>query len=502
MDRGSTNLLYNSMDNMIEELGITPVTARELISRGHDNPEEARKFLYPKFSHLRTPFEFPDMQFAVNRILTAITQKEQILVWGHNDVDGITATALLVKVICDLGGVVNWYNPPRRRITHLLPKDITLIITVDCTPGEKYHLPNFTEGTDIIITDHHELPRGKPVSFAFINPKVGYKFPWLAGVGVAYKIAQALTMQKLKITPLQWFSVTRNLLPLVLLGTLADRVALTDENRTFVKLGQEAVKGTIFDNIGINESIKLLASTKANPNVGVEFLLSALCKDGDTTSLLFKLEEMRVEQGNKIEEMYGLCLQLKSKLGGFVFVYGDKLAPDIIGVCASRLLERDGVPSIVIGRDTDGLLVGEARVPNGFDLIELFKRVDDIFVDWGGHRGAAGFSMAPDKLNEFKSRLHELIFDASFLSPAPPIMEVKLEEITSEFLHEMKLFEPFGSGNPPPLFLTHMSEGKVACQNDFSALIRHKLPLPIDDEFDVIWSVEQGHPIIKKWNKV
>lgn len=214
-------------DELSSQLEVTKPLARILISRGYHTVELTKKFLNPNFEDLRDPFDFPDMGLAVKRILLAIQQKEHILVWGHEDVDGITATALLVKVIRDLGGIVSWHIPKGKavglnplEVNDAISRGVNIIITVDCG-SSNLETPY---GIDIIITDHHEFPKGKPPSFTFLNPKSGYGFPWLAGVGVAYKLAQALAMSKLKLKPHQWFSASRKLLVFVLLGTLADRV--------------------------------------------------------------------------------------------------------------------------------------------------------------------------------------------------------------------------------------------------------------------------------------
>ncbi|MCK4352813.1 hypothetical protein KAW65_05330 [candidate division WOR-3 bacterium] len=481
-----------------QEIGITLPFARILIFRGYKTKEAIDKFLYPSLENLRDPFEFPDMQTAVKRILLAISNREKILAWGDDDVDGMTATTLLVIALRDLGGLVDWYIPRGKiegvglnpeGIKKAVNQGVGLIITVDCG-SSNFDLP---EKPSIIITDHHEIPKGHPEAFAFINSKLGYHFSGLAGVGVAYKLAQAVTMKKVGLNAHQWFSATRNFLPLVLLGTLADKVPLIDENRVFVKCGEKEIKDSIFKKIGINKMIQLLSSTRQRtPELGIEFLFS---KKED---ILSELKLAKKERDDKIETVYKRCLELKSPSERIILIYADDLNPDVGGVCASRLTNKNSKPSIIIGKRPDGILLGEARAPEGFDLIDFFSKFDDCFITWGGHKMAAGFSMLPENLNEFKTRAlgyTEKYFPATEkqlkIDAQVEPEELSSEKITSKFLEEIELLEPFGPANLNPLLFTKGVKKGVAKFFDY----------PIEGECDIIWTIKQGKPEIVEKNK-
>jgi single-stranded-DNA-specific exonuclease len=460
-----------------EALGITDGVAQVLLSRGYKDIEEAQKFVYPKFEYLYNPFDFPEMRVAVDRILHTIQQKKCILVWGHNDVDGITATALLVSVIRDLKGKVEWYIPENRDSEFRSFKDIDLIITVDCNISKPH------SQVDFIVTDHHEFPENNPSSFAFINPKFGYPFPGLAGVGVAYKLAQAIVMTKFNLKPHQWFSVSQKLLFFVKVGTIADKVELVDENRVFLKLTQN-IKNPISEKAGVYELIKLISSTKDKPDIGVNFLL------GEET-LFSELEKKKIEQDKKIEEAYKLCDKINTLHSGIILIYEERIDPNILGVCASRMVNRYGGPCVVISKRKDGILVGEGRAPQGFNFIEILKKFNHIFRDWGGHKGAVGFSIHLDNLKELERQLSliKLTFPKEELKIDA---EIKKDEITPRFFHDIELLEPFGPGNPPPLFLTKkVNKGEVSL---FSSL-------PENGNYDVTWSIVQGRVKIKERKK-
>lgn len=479
-----------------KELGITPALARILIFKGYASKENASRFIHPEFKHLRDPFNFPDMLKAVDRILQVISDREKIRIWGHDDTDGITATAVLFQTIRNMGGAVDWYIPAskvegygitEKGLQTAVSEDVSLIITVDCG-SSTLDLP---AQPDIIVTDHHEIIKGILNAFAFINPKQDYPFSDLAGVSVAYKLAQAVAMKKMKISTDQWFSVTPNLLPLVTIGTIADKVELIDENRIFVKKGSKEIKNSPFKQVGIDEIIKLLGAVSSSiPNLGVEFLLY-----GDE-KIVLQLRGVRRERDIQIEATYRNCLEFTESFEGIIIVYEQDLDPGVGGICATRLVNKEGLPAVIISQRPDGLLVGESRGPEGFDLIDLFASMDDLFIDWGGHKRAAGFLMEAQRLEQFKTRA------AGYAGKHLPTLtqkqtvvdaEIKPEEIKPTFLQEIELLEPFGPGNPRPILLTRgVHEGLPATS--------HFDNLP-DYECNVLWTVVNGRPEIKGFNK-
>lgn len=438
--------------------------------------EEARQFLFPSITHLNSPFIFPDMEKAVGRIIEAVKNKEKILIWGDEDVDGMTATTLLFFVLQDLGGNVSYWIP--RRITHGIglsreridiayQNEETLIITVDCGSSDGETITYAKEkGIDIIVTDHHEV-RHLPNSFAFLNPKASpYPFKYLAGVGVSLKLALALTEHILGINTQEFFRIRKDLLPLILLGTISDRVPLLNENREFVKKGLETFPKSrkpfilaIRDVTGIDEPVveeifeRIIPVLSAGRGMETEnplmrFFLSN--SEDDSKVILNSLVTAQQAFEEEFDVVYRDCVRRIDDNGLIVL---DDLPLQFLGSCASRLVKETGRPSVLIGYKSGDVYIGEARAPSDFDLIEFFAKNEELFIDFGGHKPAAGFSIRGDQLDSFKKNasIVEYKKDQQKNDVIDIDVVVNHKELSSDFYKELMLLPPYGEGNPKPI---------------------------------------------------
>lgn len=460
-------------------------TSQILINRGIRKKEDVERFLSPRLSFLRDPFEIPDMRKAVDRTLKAVREREKVCVWGDYDADGVTGSSITVLGLKKLGLEASCYIPHRYNEGYGLNKDgleqisssgVTLLITVDCG------ISNFKEiehakslGMDVVVTDHHNIPEKLPPAVACVDPKrmdKDHPSRDLAGAGVAFKFVWAL----LRAAGFKDSSDIKEFLDLVALGTVADVVPLTGENRIL------AVSG-----------IKLLNEKK---RAGVKHLFNAAKLSGDVTarnisfmlaprlnapgrlkhadlSLKLLLEDDPQKAKNIADEINFVNSerqQIGTLIGEDVFsrindpentklimLSGKNWHPGVIGIVASRISERYNRPSILIS-DSGRVCRGSARSIEGFDIYKLLLSCKDIFSDFGGHKDAAGFEMPSDSIEELKKRLSREIegsFTFDELMPKTKIdVELEPENISCELAREIETLAPFGQGNPSPVFMT------------------------------------------------
>jgi len=463
-------------------LGITEIAASVLSIRGIENEREAREFLYPLEAGLHDPFLLHDMDRAVERVFRAIDSKEQICIFGHEDVDGITATVTLLEALSDIGASVSYYIPNRAEEGHSLSeatigkakaRGAKLVVTVDCEiRNEKVIEHAKKHGVDIIVTDHHEITKdfGSLIRVNCKKKSNRSSSPFLSGVGVAYKLAQALAERRLKISPAQWMSAKSELLILVLFGTIADRVPLIGENRIFVVRGERmlprstriAIKVleengfTHGKNSVIGDVVPILSSARSKDgyNEACEFLTTT---DHERALQIFlELREISrhwYTEARKTYEHVRRQVDVSSKL---IVVVDPAISPYYLGYCANRLKEEFFRPSIVIGLKGDRY-IGEGRSIDSFDLVDLLTHCRRLLTDYGGHKQAAGFSMARKELNAFVKKAKDYaepraewddLMRRIFID-----MEIGPLDLTQEVREELKLFSPFGRGNREPTFL-------------------------------------------------
>jgi single-stranded-DNA-specific exonuclease len=470
-------------------LAIPRALAAILAARGVDTPEKAKRFLNPSISFLYDPFLLPDMERGVDRILTAIRENEKLLVFGDYDVDGITSVFLLTSFLRELGGDVQYIIPHRLRDGYglsakavLLAKKmgVSLIITVDngIAALEEVALAN-SLGIDVIVVDHHEPATDMPDACAVIDPKregSNYPFVDLAGVGVTYKLTQALLAVAGREVPRD----LNEYLDVVALGTVADVVPLTEENRVFTKLGLEAVQTSKKPGIEALKELCGLAGRKIESQ-HVAFILAprinAAGRMGDSESgirLLFSqdagearaiaegLEDDNARRRQIDEETLHLAIGKLEKAYGTevppsIVLWSRRWHPGVLGIVASRLAERYRRPTVLISVEGETAR-GSCRSVQGFDVYGALSRCKNILTGFGGHSHAAGITLNKGDLERFRDTFIALVDEGLRGIDVTPKLyldyELHLSELSERLAGLIGQLAPFGIGNPEPVFVT------------------------------------------------
>ncbi|MGF6948287.1 single-stranded-DNA-specific exonuclease [Neobacillus sp. B4I6] len=464
------------------ELKITPLVASLLVNRGFNTVESARYFLFGK-EEFHDPFLLTGMDIAVTRIHEAIENQEPILIFGDYDADGVSSTSVLMITLRDLGANVQFhipnrfsegYGPNEAAFRSAAENGINLIITVDTGISATYEASVAKElGMDLIITDHHEPGPVLPEALAIIHPKLPdstYPFRELAGVGVAFKLAHAL-----------YGEVPEHLLEIAVIGTIADLVSLKDENRLIAKKGLEKLKTT--NNIGLRAILKLAGVDPMSINEEtIGFTLAprinavGRLEDADLAVQLI-LTDDPLEAESLASEMDALNKSRQSIVNSItteameeveknfpiesnkVLVIGKEgWNAGVIGIVASRLVEKYYRPTIVLNFDPDkGVAKGSARSIAGFDLFKNLSTCRDILPHFGGHPMAAGMTLNLENVAELRTRLNLLAEEQLTPEDLIPVTfldeEIKLQHVNLSSLDEMSLLAPFGMDNPKPKVL-------------------------------------------------
>jgi single-stranded-DNA-specific exonuclease len=467
-----------------DSLGVSPVVADILAQRGFSQPEEAIEFLRPTLLDLPSPFCFHDMLGAINRLSLALKQNEKVLVYGDYDVDGVTSTSLLYKVLIDLGVKAVAYIPNRQdegyglnpeAIERAAKAGVSVLITVDCgiTAVAEVALAQ-TLNIDVIITDHHEPTEILPESFAILNPKVkdsGYPFRDLAGVGVAFKLAQAL-LQSLGNAEVGIHSELE-LMDLVALGTIADLVPLVGENRIFVHCGLLQMEKTLhtglaalLEECGLSgKSLKAgqigfmvaprinAAGRMDSARAGMELLLTEdLERAGELARLLTRENQSRQETEKEILAE-AISMVEQKPIPRVIVLSSNHWHHGVIGIVASRLVERYYRPVFMIAEEGEEAK-GSARGISGYPVLEQMTTQAQLLTKFGGHRAAAGFSILTENIEQFRAGLNKqaLAFSETLFQQELKIdRQVSLDTVTGDLLHELEQMAPFGFGNPGPI---------------------------------------------------
>ena len=477
--RKSDNHLVKQLEN---ELKITPLVASLLVNRGLDTVESARYFLFGK-EEFHDPFLLKGMDIAVNRIRDAIEKQEPILIFGDYDADGVSSTSVLMMTLRDLGANVQFYIPNRftegygpneRAFRHAAESGINLIITVDTGISAVHEASIAKElGMDLIITDHHEPGPVLPEALAIIHPKLPdsiYPFRELAGVGVAFKLAHAL-----------YGEVPEHLFEIAVIGTIADLVSLTDENRLIAKKGLEKLKVT--QNVGLKAIFKLAGvdPTAINEET-IGFTLAprinavGRLEDADMAvqliltddpeeahQLAVEMDALNKTRQSIVNEITAEAIEIVEKNypvdSNKVLVIGKEgWNAGVVGIVASRLVDKYYRPTIILCFDSEkGIAKGSARSIEGFDLFKNLSTCRDILPHFGGHPMAAGMTLNLDNVADLRERLNSLAEDQLTDEHLIPITyldeEVRLEDVHLSSLDEMNLLSPFGMDNPKPKVL-------------------------------------------------
>ncbi|MED3562162.1 single-stranded-DNA-specific exonuclease RecJ [Bacillus xiapuensis] len=464
------------------ELKITPLVASMLVNRGLDTVDSARFFLFGK-EKFHDPYLLKGMDLAVKRINESIEKQEPILIFGDYDADGVSSTTVLMITLRDLGANVQFYIPNRfsegygpneNAFRHAAENGIKLIITVD-TGISAIHEANIAKelGLDLIITDHHEPGPVLPEALAIIHPKLPdsiYPFRELAGVGVAFKLAHAL-----------YGKLPEHLFEIAVIGTIADLVSLKDENRLIAKKGIEKLKVT--NNLGLKAIFKLagvdsksvneetIGFTLAprinavgrleNADLAVELLLTQNPEEAEF--LAEEMDALNKSRQSIVNEITAEAIEEVEKNypidSNHVLVIGKEgWNAGVIGIVASRLVEKYYRPTIVLSFDLEkGLAKGSARSIAGFDLFKNLSTCREILPHFGGHPMAAGMTLSIEDVAELRTRLNSLaneqLSDEDFIPVTYLDHEVRLEDINLSALDELNLLSPFGMDNPKPKVL-------------------------------------------------
>lgn len=471
-------------ETLRESLGISPVVADILAQRGFRQPEEAIEFLRPTLLNLFSPFCFHDMPQVIDRLSLALEQKEKVLVYGDYDVDGVTSTALLYKVLTDLGFQAVAYIPHRQdegyglhsgAIERAAMAGVKVLITVDCgvTSVSEVEFAR-THGIDVIITDHHEAPEMLPGAFAILNPKIpdsDYPFRDLAGVGVAFKLAQAL-LHSLGNSEVGIHSEIE-LLDLVALGTIADLVPLIGENRIFVHHGLCQMKEThhlglsaLLEECGLKDKplkagqIGFLVAPRINAvgrmdsaRVGLELLLTEDPERASELARLLTKENQSRQETEKEILAEAISLVEREPIPRVIVLSSNHWHHGVIGIVASRLVERYYRPVFMIAEEGEEAK-GSARGISGYPVLDQLSTQAHLLTKFGGHKAAAGFSLRTETIEMFRVGLNEqaLAFEETLFQEELNIdRHVSLDMVTGRLLHELEQMAPFGFGNPGPI---------------------------------------------------
>ncbi|MBN2057510.1 MAG: single-stranded-DNA-specific exonuclease RecJ [Candidatus Saganbacteria bacterium] len=481
---------------LAQELNLFPLTAQVLINRGIKDTAHAAMFLKPSLNHLRDPLEIPDAAQAVKRVLEAREKQEKVLVFGDYDVDGVTGTAILIHALASLGIKADHYIPHRYEegyslsldsVRRIAERGTDLIITVDCGVSSLKEIALARSlGIDVIVTDHHNIPDCLPPAHSMVNPKrLAKEHPScdLSGAGVAFKFAWAL----LRLSGSRDKQFLASLLDLAALGTISDVVPLTAENRVL------AVNGLKLINSRPRPGLKRLIEVSAlKGGVNVNHVYFALAPrinaagrlEHASTSLELLLTDDESKAGQLARELNDINLRRRD-IGGDIkdevlqrletcadqqrlcFLSGCDWHPGVIGIVASQIVDRFCRPAVLVGIN-DGVGRGSARSVEGLDIFALLNECRDLFIDFGGHAGAAGFEIEPGKVAELEQRLNRLAGSRIPEEALKPKLRLDAvldpAAITLNLIKELEMLAPHGEGNPQPVFMSQELElGGMRC---------------------------------------
>jgi single-stranded-DNA-specific exonuclease len=471
------------------ELNISAAAARMLVVRNIQSAEEARAFIRPSLDKLHDPFLMKDMDKAVERLHQALTQNENILIYGDYDVDGTTAVAVMYRFLSPLTSRLDYYIPDRHNegygvsqqgIDYAAERGCTLIITLDCgiKAVEKLAYAK-SKGIDVIVCDHHTPGDELPTAVAVLNMKredCPYPYKDLSGCGVGFKLAQAYTQQ--------YGLPFDNLLPLLQLLAMSiasDIVPITGENRILAHYGIKQINQAPFAGISAVISVAGIEAKKLTINelvykLGPRINACGRMKSGRAAVELLLTDDatfarQQAEEVNQQNEERRDCdtettkeaLAMLEADATFAqrrstVVYAPHWHKGVVGIVASRLIETYYRPTIVLTAGEDGIISGSARSVGGFDIYAAIDSCLDLLTNFGGHKYAAGLSMHIDNLPAFCERFEHYVATHICEDQLQPTLlieaELELADITSAFYNVIRYLEPFGPGNPRPLFAT------------------------------------------------
>ena len=461
--------------------------ARLLMRKGFASSEEVEAFLRPRLSTLSDPFLLPNMQTAVERILIASGRKERVVLFGDYDVDGVTSLALLAEMLRAYGFEPQLFLPLRMEEGYgLSPESLErclgehrpqLLIAVDCGTSSVAEIADLKRrGVDVIVLDHHEPKSELPNCVAIVNPKIDTesRFHYLCSVGIVFKLCHAL----LKTRQLDGFDL-KSRLDLVALGTVADIVPLRGENRTFVQRGAiEIARSTrpglkrlievsgvrppiLTEHIGFRLGPRLNASGRlSNAQRSLQLLLTQ--DEAEAASLAELLDRENRERQEVEKEIFlaadeQIVRDFDPARDAAIVVSARGWHPGVLGIVASRISRKYHRPAMVIGFEENGIGKGSGRSIEGLNLVEALNRCSESLEKFGGHEMAAGLTILEGKIDmfvaEFRRVTRELLSDDYLQHCVRIDHELLFSDLNFDFLHWHETLQPFGNGNPQPLFL-------------------------------------------------
>ncbi|HEY7598549.1 MAG TPA: single-stranded-DNA-specific exonuclease RecJ, partial [Candidatus Limnocylindrales bacterium] len=465
----------------------SPIVATLLYQRELRDPQTLAAFLsFDYKSGIHDPFLMKGMEQAASRVAHAIAEGEPIAVYGDFDTDGVTAVTLLMQAIGAIGGDIRPYIPHRlnegyglntEAIDRLVAEGVRLLITVDCGISNVREVAHArAAGLDVIVTDHHTPPAELPDALAVVNPKqpgCAYPYKQLVGVGIAYKLVQALVRQGLRL-PLRG----RDLLDVVALGTVTDMGPLNGENRVLVRAGLESINTT--ERPGLKALIVAAGLTQGKVSAGdISFMLGPRLNAAgrlDDAILAYKLlladdfaaaqqlaadlnaaNRRRQELTREVQQSaLATIRELGKDANRIVILDGADYQAGLVGLVAAKLVEELARPVLLLERGPETSR-GSARSVPGFNMIEALTECDDLFVRYGGHSAAAGFTIANDRLPELEQRLLRYAETRLPDQPDPTLdihAEAPLSALTWELHAQLAALEPFGQANAQPVLMS------------------------------------------------
>ncbi|MDP3732709.1 MAG: single-stranded-DNA-specific exonuclease RecJ [Candidatus Omnitrophota bacterium] len=523
-------------NTLSRELGISKVFSQILINRGINNAQEAEKFLDASPSHLLDPYLFSDMHNAVSLIKKAAKNKSKVMISGDYDVDGLTALALLKETLSKIGLDAVHYIPHRVKegyglnkntVNFARQKNIKLLITVDCGTNNNEEIQELIRhNIDVIVTDHHE-PVNHDIALcasAIINPKIKncrYKYRDLAGVGVSYKLCQAISGKNLLED-----------LDLVSLGTIADVVPLTGENRVIVKEGLVKLAHTkrpglkaLIETSRIKGKkmtcgfVSFILAPRINASGRMDTAETALnllmSEKDEEAGELARTIEMHNRQRQKIEEKILeeahdlIDREINFKEHKIIVIAKEDWHQGVLGIVASKLADKFYRPTIVISKTGD-LCKGSGRSIKNFHLFQALLECKDFLKAFGGHSHAVGLTITNNNIEEFRNKINRFAKEKLVLEDLLPSLEIDMElslsDLNKKIIAEFEALEPFGTGNPEPLFYTRnlklkgepqvlnrgtlkfwVTDGRITCEAIGFGMASFKDSLTNADSFDLVY---------------
>ena len=531
------------VSQLASEINSTEIIATLLVNRSLVNKEEVENFFVPTLDKLPNPMLMSGIESSISRIIKAILKKEKIAIYGDFDCDGITSTSILYGFLESIDANVTFYNPHRieegyginfQSIEKLVNDGVSLIISTDCGISEnEVILKSKKLLVDFIITDHHTVPDVLPEAFSIINPKIKeckYPFKEICAAGVVFNLIVAL---RTKLRGISFFNERpepnlSKYLDLVSIGTVADSMPILGVNRIFVYNGLKQIAAT--ERKGLKS---LIGKQKEKYSVrdisfGIAPKINAAGRVGsatDAVKLLTSKDEKVVEQLISIIEKNNVKRQeiqeqvlkeaenlaksefIKNPARSSLVLYSNGWHPGVIGIIASRIVKQFGVPCAVLSLN-DSIAKGSLRTANNINLYNILEQCSDLLIQFGGHSGAAGVTINEDSIEDFKNKFENLIAEYDFDSGELIELEcdINFENIKIQLVREIEKMEPFGNGNPFPIFSTNnvtIKNKKIIKEKHLELLleedsIQHRAiwfnfrkPLPTANIVNVAFSIQK-----------